>query len=273
MPESALVELGKYTSQQTLNFVKDDIPDLVQCQRGLYKNVWSNRYLASTSRGLKHNVEKITIRFIEDLTESFSESSKGWTYTPDLVHNAFKELAVGFEDALGREYDDDRQKAVRASTANGVTILSASLSTLSISSPQSASARPAANTTPARSSSSNGCFKCGKTGHWMSNCPSPQRGSVASPRSLTSSPSGNCHTCGQSGHWSGSCPSPSRGSATTPSRTTSSNKCFSCGQMGHWSDNCPRGRQGSATPSRTSGECFSCGKIGHWSRNCPTHRK
>ena len=50
MPESALVELGKYTSQQTLKFVKDDIPDLVQYQRGSYKNLWSNRYLASTSR-------------------------------------------------------------------------------------------------------------------------------------------------------------------------------------------------------------------------------
>jgi hypothetical protein len=271
MPESALVELSKYTSQQTLKFVKDDIPDLVQYQRGLDKNLWSNRYLASTSRGLKQSIEKITIRFIEDLTKSFSESSTGWTYTPDLAHDAFKELAVSFEDALGREYDD-RQKAVTASAANGVAILSASLYTLSISSSQStASATPAANTTPARSSSSNDCFKCGKTGHWISNCPNPQKGSVTSPRPSTSSPSGNCYTCGQSGHWSGSCPSPSRGSATTPSRTTSSDKCFSCGQTGHWSSNCPRRRQGSATPSRsTSGDkCFSCGKIGHWSSNCP----
>ncbi|KAH6691140.1 hypothetical protein BKA61DRAFT_684294 [Leptodontidium sp. MPI-SDFR-AT-0119] len=156
MPESALVELGKYTSQQTLKFVKDDIPDLVQHQRGLYKNLWSNRYLASTSRGLKQSIEKITIRFFEDLTKSFSESSTGWKYTPDLAHDAFKELAVSFEDALGREYDN-RQKAVTASAANGVAILSASLYTLSISSSQStASATPAANTTPARSSSSNG---------------------------------------------------------------------------------------------------------------------
>ncbi|RYO81428.1 hypothetical protein DL764_009768 [Monosporascus ibericus] len=160
MPESALVELGKHISQQTLKFVKDDIPDLVQHQRGLYKNLWSNRYLASTSRGLKQSIENITIRFIEDLTKSFSESSTGWTYTPDLVHDAFKELAVSFEDALGREYDD-RQKTVAASAANGVAILSASFYTLSISSSQSAaSATPAANTTPARSSSSDDCFNC-----------------------------------------------------------------------------------------------------------------
>ncbi|KAH7407171.1 hypothetical protein BKA64DRAFT_572522 [Cadophora sp. MPI-SDFR-AT-0126] len=118
MPESALVELGKHTSQQMLKFVKDDIPDMMQHQRGLYKNLWNNRFLGSESRGLKQSIEKITTRFVEDLTKSFSESSTGWTYTPDLAHDAFKELAVSFEDALGREYDD-HQKAVTASAANG----------------------------------------------------------------------------------------------------------------------------------------------------------
>ncbi|KAK5633894.1 hypothetical protein RRF57_009608 [Xylaria bambusicola] len=122
MPEPALVDLGKHISQQTLNFVKDDIPDLMQYERGLYENLWSNRYLASTSRGLKQSLEKITSRFIEDLTRSFSEVSTGWTYTPAFVHDAFKELAVSFEDALGREYDD-RQKTVEASAASGVATL------------------------------------------------------------------------------------------------------------------------------------------------------
>ncbi len=306
MPESLLVELGKHISRRTLKFVREDIPDLVQYQRGPYNNLWSNRYSASTSRGLKQSIEKITIRFIEDLTKSFSESSTGWKYTPDLVHDAFKELAVSFEDSLGREYDD-RQKTVAASAANGVAIRSASRYSLAVSGSQSAtSATPAANTTPARSSSSDDCFKCrqpghrsskclhpkkgsttpsksppktscyncGKTGHWTSNCPSPPKGSITPPRSSASSPSGNCYTCGQPGHWSSDCRSPKRGSATTASRTPSSGKCFSCRQTGHWSHNCPRRRQGSATPSRsTSGDkCFSCGKIGHWSENCLTRR-
>ncbi|EED24101.1 hypothetical protein TSTA_074800 [Talaromyces stipitatus ATCC 10500] len=117
MPEPGLVELGKHISHQTLKFVKDDIPDLLQCPRGLNKNLWSRRYLASTSRGLKLNIEKITIRFIEDLTKSFSESSTGWTYHPDLVHDAFKELAIDFEDALGGEYDDYQKTA--AANDNG----------------------------------------------------------------------------------------------------------------------------------------------------------
>jgi hypothetical protein len=299
MPESGLVELGKHISQQTLKLIKDDIPDLVQYQRGLNKNLWSNRYLASMSRGLKQNIEKITTRFTEDLTNSFSELSTRWTYTPDLVHNAFKELAVSFEDALGTEYDD-RQKM------SSVATLSASLYTLSISRSQSAaSATLAANKMPARSSSSDDCFNCGQPGHWSSECPhpkkgitkpskspsntscynsgktgygtsncvSPQKGSIMPPRSSASSPSGNCYTCGQPGHWSSSCRNPKSESATTPSRTPLCDKYFSCGQTGHYSSNCPWRRQGSATPSRSTGDnCFSCGKTGHWSSNCPTER-
>ncbi|KAH7136150.1 hypothetical protein B0J11DRAFT_556701 [Dendryphion nanum] len=117
MPESALVELSNYISQQTLKFIKEDIPDLVQCQQGLHKDLWGNRYLASTSRGLKQSIEKITTRFVEDLTKSFTESSTGWTYTPDLVHDAFEELAVSFEEALGKEYND-RQNTVAAGSAD-----------------------------------------------------------------------------------------------------------------------------------------------------------
>ncbi|KAH7303673.1 hypothetical protein B0I35DRAFT_415015 [Stachybotrys elegans] len=117
LPESALVELGKHISGKTLKFVEDDIPDLVNCERGLYENLWSNRYMASTSRGLTRDMEKITIRFIEGLTKSFSESSTGWEYFPDLMHDAFKEFAVSFEDALGKEYDD-HEKTALANAAN-----------------------------------------------------------------------------------------------------------------------------------------------------------
>jgi hypothetical protein len=298
MPEGALVELGKHISQRTLKFVKDDIPDLVQCQRGLYKNLWRNRFLASTFRGLKLSIEKITIRFVEDLTESFSESSKGWTYTPDRVHEAFKELAVSFEDALGKEYNSS-PRTVAANTANSVAILSASLYDLSISSSrletpatpaQSSSGDDCYNcgrsghwssecphpkigsSTPSKSPLNKSCFNCGKTGHWTSNCPIPQKGNITSPRSSASSSSSNCYTCGQPGHWSNSCPSPRRERATMPSQTLSSNKCFSCGQMGHWSSNCPWRREGNAMPSRSTpgNKCFSCDQMGHWSSNCPT---
>ena len=52
-------------------------------------------------------MEKTTIRFVENLTNSFSESSKSWTCYPDL-HDAFKEIAISFEESLGEEYDNCR---------------------------------------------------------------------------------------------------------------------------------------------------------------------
>jgi hypothetical protein len=265
MPEPAIVELGKHISRRTLKFVKKYIPDLVQCQRGLYKNLWSNRYLASTSRGLKKSIEKITIRFIEDLTNSFSELPTGWEYTPDLIHDAFKELAVSFEDALGREYNH-RQKTVAASTASGVAILSASLHKLSISSSQSV-----ASVTPSRSSSGDDCFNCGQPGHWSSKCPHPKIGSTMPSKSPSNK---SCYNCGKTGHWTNNCPKPKKGSKTSPRLSASSPRgnCYTCGQPGHWSDSCPSPRRGSATtPSRTlsSDECFRCGQMGHWSSKCP----
>ncbi|KAL2074839.1 hypothetical protein VTL71DRAFT_8618 [Oculimacula yallundae] len=237
MSDSALIELGKHISQQTLEFLKDDIPDLVQYQRGLCKDLWSSRYLASTSRGLKQSIEKITARFFEDLIKSFSESSTGWTYIPELVHDAFKELAISFEDALGRAYDD-QQNTVRASATNDVAILSTSLRTLSILSSQpEATAMPGTNMGPIFSSSSYDCFNCGEPGHWSSKCPRPKKGSVTPSRS---SPQTSCYSCGKPGHWSSSCASTQKSSVapSTPSRPSTSSvngNCYSCGQPGHWS--------------------------------------
>lgn len=298
MPESALVDLAEHISRQTFKLVKNDIPDLVQCERGLYKNFWCNRYSRSTSQGLKKSIEKITMRFIEDLTRSFSEGSTGWTFTPDILHDAFKELAVSFEEALGREYND-HQKTIAARTASGVSTLSASLSNLSISGSRSAAsattARPPSrgdcfncrqpghwrsecpylqigNTRPSKSALETSCDNCGEPGHWTSNCPRSQKGSIMPSRLSASSPSESCYSRSDSGHWSSSTPSPRRGSAMTPSRTPPSGKCFKCGLTGHWYKYCPRPSRGSSTPSRSMSrdKCFSCGKIGHWAENCPT---
>jgi hypothetical protein len=118
MLDSSLVELSNHISQQTLKFLKDDIPDPLQYLKGLYKNLWSSQFATSTSQGLKSSVEKITIIFVESPTNSFSETSVTWTYTPDLLHNAFREIAISFEDSLGKEYDNHRQiKAASASSS------------------------------------------------------------------------------------------------------------------------------------------------------------
>ncbi|KAH8656004.1 hypothetical protein BGZ60DRAFT_472729 [Tricladium varicosporioides] len=133
MPDSSLVELSNHIGLQTHNFLKDDIPSLLHYPKGLYKNLWSSQFATSTSQGLKSSMEKITIRFIENLTDSFSGSSKSWTYTPDLLHSAFKDIAISFEESLGKEYDNHQQTRV-LNDLNSVDTLSAPFSTLSLSS-------------------------------------------------------------------------------------------------------------------------------------------
>ncbi|KAI4153415.1 MAG: hypothetical protein LQ340_002329, partial [Diploschistes diacapsis] len=146
MPDPSLVELSDHISWQTLKFLLDDIPDLLQYPKGLHKNIWSSQFATSTSRGLKWNMEESTIKFIENLTNSFSQSSKSWIYIPDLLHHAFKEIAINFEESLGEEYDDHRQNRA-ASVLNSVDTLGASLYPLSLSTSRDAgSAKLAGNT-------------------------------------------------------------------------------------------------------------------------------
>ena len=224
MSDASLVELSNHISQQTLKFLKDDIPDLLQSPRGLYKNLWSSQFATSTSQGLKWNMEKTTITFVENLTNSFSESSKSWTYTPDLLHDAFKEIAISFEESLGKEYDN-RPRTRAESVSNTVDTLSASLSTLSLSSSRgTGSRRLAGNTTPARSFSSVICYNCDQPGHYSSNCTRPKKGSITPSRSSLNA---TCYICNQHGHYSRDCTSPKK-----------RGECFKCGGAGHYANAC-----------------------------------
>ncbi|KAE9378588.1 hypothetical protein N431DRAFT_499384 [Stipitochalara longipes BDJ] len=109
--------LSDHISEQTLKFLEDDIPDLMQYSRGLYSNLWSLQFETSASQGLKCSIEKITITFIENLTKLFYNSSKSSPHTLELLHNAFKEIAISFEDSLGKEYDS-HQRSRTARTSN-----------------------------------------------------------------------------------------------------------------------------------------------------------
>jgi hypothetical protein len=70
-------------------------------------------------------MENTTIRLIENLTNSFFESSKSWRYNSDLLHETFKEIAISLEESLGKECDNRQTRE-----ANPADNLSASISTL-----------------------------------------------------------------------------------------------------------------------------------------------
>lgn len=75
MPEGSLAKLSNHIIQQTLQFFENDIPDLVQYPRGLYKNLWNSQFASRTSQGLKRSMEETTTRLVDNLISSFSESS------------------------------------------------------------------------------------------------------------------------------------------------------------------------------------------------------
>lgn len=207
MPDSSLVELSNHIGQQTLKFLKDDVPNLLQSPNGLSKNLWSSQFATSTSQGLKRSMEKTTIAFVENLTNSFSESSRSWTYTPDLLHSAFKEIAISFEESLGKQYNN-RLQGRAGNTSNSIDTLSASLHMLSLSSSRDVgSGTVAGSTTPARSSSSVICYNCNQPGHISPNCTRPKKGSRTPTRP---SSNGTCYKCDQHGHYSRDCTGPKK---------------------------------------------------------------
>ncbi|KAG5275053.1 hypothetical protein AALO_G00143040 [Alosa alosa] len=94
--------------------------------------------------------------------------------------------------------------------------------------------------------SSNECFGCGRTGHWIKNCPNAGRGrSKGRGRGKDLF----CYRCGEPGHVARDC-----------ERTEDA--CYNCGRSGHISRDCKE-------PKKEREQCcYNCGKAGHMARDC-----
>jgi len=99
--------------------------------------------------------------------------------------------------------------------------------------------------------SSSGCHRCGRQGHYASNC--------YASTTVSATRSSGCHRCGRQGHYASNC------YASTTVSATRSSGCHRCGREGHYASNCYASTTVSAT--RSSG-CHRCGREGHYASNC-----
>lgn len=298
MPDSELVELGKHVFNQTLKFIEDDIPGLLQCPKGLHLSLWTSLFASTTSQGFKASIESMTARFLEDLDRTFSPSGRSWTYDADFLYGAFRKITISLEESLQQEYE--RSSAYRTvGLPNGLDTLAASVSALSLSSSQYGGledSRPGAS--PSRPSATRDAYRRDQAGagvdyrnetlspsrspashirdtYGHSGLPSNNRGS---PRIDELSPSRafsiqTCYRCRQPGHFSESC-TVSRNESASPPGSSTTPVCRTCGQPGHYSNTCAKLRSDSLSPSRpsTNQACYNCSQLGHFSRHCTVPR-
>ncbi len=182
---------------------------VLQCENGKY-------YVGKTT-----NVDR---RFAEHLSDEYCSE---WTrlYTPQKV--------IQIEDMMS-EFDEMKITLEYMRRFGIDNVRGAQWSNLNLSSEQRANIMAAMNT--------NGCFHCGGTGHFSSNCPNGYRSSQT-PRTI------QCFRCGNYGHFANEC---------------MVMHCERCGRDSHVEDDCYAtfGIDGEML------DCARCGRDSHCADEC-----
>ncbi|KAK7252971.1 hypothetical protein RIF29_37304 [Crotalaria pallida] len=164
-----------------------------------------------------------------------------------IVSDGYRTLAVGDEVEFSiRKADNGNYQAFDVVGPNALTLRSDGCFKCGGSGHMARNCNQKAN---AGGGGSAKCYNCGGLGHMIRDCPK-ERGNGGGRA---------CYKCGEIGHMAKDC---DNGEMEWPV----AGKCFNCGEQGHYAKNCSNRSGGSSDVGKQ--HCFNCGKPGHFARDC-----